>query len=65
MKFMKYLLIMSLFVFVPALVQAEDVSVVTDEWQGYTEKDGTGLYLDIINAAFPSPEYNVIIKHVP
>ncbi|MGS2721268.1 substrate-binding periplasmic protein [Paraglaciecola aestuariivivens] len=44
------------------LSQAESIRWVTESWQNYTNKDGTGLYNDIIKAVFK--EHQLQVDHV-
>lgn len=44
---------------------AEDIVVATDEWEGYTSKDGQGYYIDLLKAIFPAPEYSLKFEFVP
>ena len=45
--------------------QAKEIHVVTDIWQGYTNKDGTGYYLDILREIYPPPAYTLNVSYVP
>jgi polar amino acid transport system substrate-binding protein len=47
------------------MAEAEEIIVATSEWKGYTNKDGTGYYFDLIREIFSDPQYSVKIKHVP
>ena len=44
---------------------AERVLVVTDEWATFSNKDGSGYYLDIIRTVYPSPQFDVKIEFLP
>ncbi len=32
--------------------QVTTIHVVTPEWEGYTEQDGTGVYFDLVRAVY-------------
>jgi hypothetical protein len=49
----------------PFQSQAEDITVVTDIWEDYTNEDETGFYLDVLREVFPFPQYNLIIQYLP
>ncbi len=51
--------------FVSTMVGAETILVATDEWATFSNKDGSGYYLDIIRAVYPSPQFDVKIEFVP
>ncbi len=57
------LLIFSLLI--STLTYAQTLNVATDTWEGYTDRNGTGYYLELLNAIFPSPEYQLKILHMP
>ncbi|MFT6419351.1 MAG: hypothetical protein ACJA1K_001639, partial [Cognaticolwellia sp.] len=42
-----------------------DVIWVTDNWQNYTNKDGTGLYHEMFEAIFQHSPYNIHLKYLP
>lgn len=37
----------------------------TDEWNGFTDQDGTGFYHDLMNQIFPSPKFNLEVSYFP
>jgi len=41
------------------------VTVATDSWLGYTNRDGTGYYFDILKRVFPEKEWQLQIDIVP
>lgn len=43
----------------PIAVGKELVRVATMEWPGYTNRDGSGLYFDILHAVYPSSRYRL------
>ncbi len=63
MKSLRYVL-MVLFL-CAKVAQAEEVLVVAHEWEGYTNKDGSGYYFDLIRESFPAPDYQVKTLNVP
>lgn len=46
-----------------AIAKAETVRWATESWQDYTNKDGTGLYNDIVKAAFT--EHQLVTIYLP
>ena len=42
-----------------------DVIWVTESWQNYTNKDGTGLYHELFNTVFQHSPYNIHVKYLP
>ncbi len=48
-----------------SLVHSQEIHVATDVWEGYTNKDGTGYYLEVIKSIFPAPQYSIKISYVP
>jgi len=42
-----------------------NISIVSDEWLGFVTKDGKGYYLDILNKAFPAPDYTIQLSILP
>src|SRR5688572_6976400 len=40
------------------------ITFITESWEGYTNTDGTGVYLELIKKVF-EPDHNVVIKYVP
>lgn len=46
-------------------VHAERVRVATETWASYSEKDGTGLYLEMVEAAFAKHDIEVEVILVP
>lgn len=38
---------------------AEKILVVTDEWEGYTSKEGSGYYMDLLKKIFNEPSDNI------
>lgn len=65
------LLLLTLFVFCSFFAKSEqkaatiDVIWVTDTWQNYTNKDGTGLYHELINTIFQNSPYNIHVEYLP
>ncbi len=49
----------------PLQSHAEDITVVTDIWEDYTNTNGTGFYLDVLRQVFPPPGYKLVIQYVP
>ncbi|HOV15660.1 MAG TPA: hypothetical protein PK771_15335, partial [Spirochaetota bacterium] len=45
--------------------EGKQILIVTDEWEGTTNKDGTGLYFDIIREVFKEDGYTFNIKFYP
>jgi polar amino acid transport system substrate-binding protein len=43
----------------------ESIHIVTDFWEDYTEKDGTGYYFDMLRLAYPEADYEFQITYVP
>nr|WP_246033174.1 transporter substrate-binding domain-containing protein [Shewanella canadensis] len=41
------------------------VTISTDSWLGYTNRDGSGYYFDILKRVFPKPEWQLKIEMVP
>ncbi len=41
------------------------VTVATDSWLGYTNRDGSGYYFDILKRVFPETEWQLKIDIVP
>ncbi len=59
-----------LLIFAAALVslEAQDLSKITvasDEWAGFSEQDGSGLYFDVLRAVYGSQGYSLDIKITP
>lgn len=46
-------------------LKAEQIVVVTDEWEGYTSKDGEGYYIDILRQIYNQPEDDLKVVIVP
>lgn len=61
-RFLVVFLTLSIF---PSQSWAEDITVVTDMWEDYTNEDGTGFYLDVLREVFPSPQYHLIVQYLP
>jgi|GEM_PF-2794462 len=47
------------------LSYAQEIRVATDIWEGYSNRDGTGYYFDILREIYPSPEYVLKVSYVP
>ncbi len=45
--------------------QPIEITVVSDEWQGFVTKEGQGYYLDILRKTFPSPNYRLKLSILP
>lgn len=43
----------------------EVVTIATDSWLGYTNRDGSGYYFDILKRVFPEKEWQLQIDIVP
>lgn len=56
-------LCMTLYLLNSALANAETIRWVTESWENYTNKDGSGLYHDIVKAVFA--EHQLDIAYVP
>ncbi|MBP7553739.1 MAG: transporter substrate-binding domain-containing protein [Spirochaetes bacterium] len=56
---MKRYIFTVLFVFLCAVLYSEDktIKIVTEEWEGSTNADGTGIYFDIVRAIFEKNGY--------
>ncbi len=65
MHYLRFVFMLFALILFPIKSFAVDVMVTTDYWENYTNKDGTGFYLDVLKEAFPSSQYNLIIKHMP
>lgn len=52
---------------IPCMVSgaASKVTVVTDEWANFTNADGTGYYLELLERIYPAPEYELDISFMP
>ncbi|MBV1919559.1 MAG: transporter substrate-binding domain-containing protein [Pseudomonadales bacterium] len=46
-------------------VIAEPLKVVTDEWEGYTSKEGKGYYMDLLRAIYNDPADSLNISVLP
>lgn len=44
---------------------AIDAVWVTDVWQNYTNKDGSGLYHELFNTIFQNSPFNIHVKYLP
>lgn len=62
--FRSIIILMVLFVFT-VLGQAREIHIATDTWEGYSNKDGTGYYLEILKEIYPPPNYTLKISYVP
>lgn len=56
---MKRFIFTVLFVFLCAVLYSEDktIKIVTEEWEGSTNADGTGIYFDIVREVFEKNGY--------
>ena len=45
--------------------QPKNIKIATEEWKGYTNKDGTGLYFEIVNEIYRSTSIKLDIIFVP
>ena len=43
----------------------EPIIVVSDTWENFVSKDGTGYYLDLLRLAYPSPQYELELSILP
>ncbi len=59
------LLIFVIMIVTSSFAYAERIIVATDIWVGYTNRDGSGYYLDLINEIFKWPKYEVEVDFVP
>ncbi len=61
---MKRYIFTVLFVFLCAVLYSEDktIKIVTEEWEGSTNVDGTGIYFDIIREVFEKNGYTLDIS---
>lgn len=50
---------------VSAQVLASSITIVSDEWEGYTNKQGGGYYFELMKAIFEAQGVNVNVKLVP
>lgn len=48
-----------------AKAETINISIVSDEWLGFVTKEGEGFYLDILNQAFPAPNYKIQLTILP
>lgn len=66
---MKYLsqLLLTLFLSTPVLSNAQEdsIDIVSDLWPGATQQDGTGLYWQLVKAAFNHQQIQVHTRHMP
>lgn len=46
-------------------MQAEEIKIATDVWEGYTAKNEEGFYFDLLKEIYPEPEYTLKIQFVP
>lgn len=58
-------LLIGLFLVSLSFVGAQNISVATESWEDCTNRDGTGLYLDILRAVFEPVGYGLDIQYVP
>ena len=58
-----FVVLLSLF-FANSLI-AQQIVVVTDEWEGYTSKDGKGYYLELLQKVFNEPSDDLKISVLP
>ena len=47
------------------LADPMEIKVVTDEWVGYSSKDGRGLYFDVMDAVFKPLGYKISVQFMP
>ncbi|MCG9722192.1 ABC transporter substrate-binding protein [Shewanella sp. Isolate7] len=45
--------------------EAEEITVVTGNWPGYSTLDGKGYYLALLQSAFPAPKWKLSVDFVP
>lgn len=50
---------------IPAKAETINISIVSDEWLGFVTKEGKGYYLDVLNRAFPAPDYTIQLTILP
>lgn len=48
-----------------SLVQAEEITISTESWEGYVNTSEEGFYIDLLKEVYPSPEYTLKIQFVP
>lgn len=65
-----YCLILSIVLFHSFNAASEEIETInvvwaTDNWQGYTNKDGTGLYHELFSTIFANSPYNITVKYLP
>ena len=63
-------IIFTAFVLFPLISQAEDepltiIRLITSEWPGYTNADGTGLYFDVLKAVYEPEGIQMTFELVP
>ncbi len=62
----KNMFILSILLFVGInLFSQNNIHLVCEEWEGYTNADGTGLYWEIVKAVFEPEGYNVELDVYP
>jgi ABC-type amino acid transport substrate-binding protein len=62
---MRILFCLALFVSINSNAAQESVVWGTDEWEGFTNKNGTGFYHELMSQLFPSPQYQIQISYLP
>lgn len=63
---MKYFALLLLFL--SAFVRAEGATTVkwgTDQWEGFTDYDGTGFYHELMRQIFPLPQFELEVSYFP
>ncbi|MFC5050783.1 substrate-binding periplasmic protein [Rubritalea spongiae] len=48
-----------------SLIQAEEITIATEAWEGYINKQEEGFYYDLLKKIYPSPEYTLTVHFVP
>lgn len=51
--------------FLSSSLMAEQILVVTDEWEGYTSKEGKGYYMELLQKVYSEPSDNLEFLVVP
>ena len=64
MSLFRFIIILILFGSCTPAGYAQDIHIVTDIWEDYSNEDGTGYHLDVLNEIYPSPDYRLTVSCV-
>jgi ABC-type amino acid transport substrate-binding protein len=64
-RFMWSLLLLCLLPLRFAIAEPVNISVVTEDMADYTNRDGSGYYLDLLRRVYPEPEWQLTVDLVP